>query len=216
MKHLTFEQGLDAWQAGNTVDAVSIWQNLAENGDVRSQYNLGVLHDQGQGVEKNPWEAFHWFELAARQGYADAQFNLALMLFNGEGCRRSEESGMQFLLEAAHQNHADALFNLGQMHVEGNVVEQDWEKAVFFLRQSAELGHALAANNLAIRYAMGQGLTRSDFDAYVWFNIAVLLGDAGAVRHRERVAPQLSSEDIVRAGKLSTEQVATIHAARRN
>jgi len=214
MKHLTFEAGLDAWEAGDAPEAIKLWQQLANEGDLRSQYNLGVLYDQGhQGLEKNAWEAFHWFDQAAKQEYPDAQFNCALMLFNGEGCKRDEQTALYWLNQAASRGHRDALFNLGQMYSDGEGVPQDWHKAVEYLRRSAEQGHPLAANNLAIRYAMGQGITRSDFDAYVWFNVAALLGDNGAVRHRERVGGQLQPEDIVRAGKVSMQ---TVEEIRRN
>ncbi|MDX1812753.1 MAG: tetratricopeptide repeat protein, partial [Gammaproteobacteria bacterium] len=74
-----FNEALNAYQAGDYAEAIRIWTALAEQGDVRSQYNLGVLYDAGEVVPKNDWEAAMWFERAAEQGYADAQFNLGVM-----------------------------------------------------------------------------------------------------------------------------------------
>jgi len=210
MMHLSFNSALDSWERGDISSAINIWQSLANSGDVRSQYNLGVLYEQGSAVEKNLWEAFHWFSLAAAQGFADAQFNCALMLFDGEGCARNPSAAIEWLQKAASAGHTDSMFNLGQMYAAGEIVEQDWDHSFRLLKASANKGHALAANNLAIRYAMGQGTSRSDYNAYVWFSIAALSGDAGAVRHRERVASQISADDIVRAGKESEVILKTI------
>ena len=85
-----FNDAIDAFQSGHVADAISIWTALAESGDIRSQYNLGVLYDAGECVPPNPWEAAMWFRKAAENGFADAQFNLAIMLLNGQGVAKNE------------------------------------------------------------------------------------------------------------------------------
>ena len=44
----------------------------------------------------------------------------------------------------------------------------------------------------------------------VWFSVAAELGDALAVRHRDRVANELTPDQIVRSGKIAKERVALI------
>ena len=58
---------------------------LAERGDAKAQYNLGVMYRKGHGVPKNDAEAVKWYRKAAEQGYVDAQYNLGFMYHTGEG-----------------------------------------------------------------------------------------------------------------------------------
>ena len=58
---------------------------LAEAGDARSQYDLGVMYDTGRGVPQSNEEALKWYGVAAKQGEARAQYNLGLMYANGQG-----------------------------------------------------------------------------------------------------------------------------------
>jgi TPR repeat protein len=62
------------------------WFRLAaEQGYVGTQYILGRMYDDGDGVPKNDAEAVKWYGLAAEQGYADAQLSLGFMYAEGEG-----------------------------------------------------------------------------------------------------------------------------------
>ncbi len=65
--------------------ALSIYRALAETGDTTAQFNLGVMHDFGQGVAKDPVQALTWYRAAAAQGHPGAQFNLGGMYFEGQG-----------------------------------------------------------------------------------------------------------------------------------
>ena len=58
---------------------------LAEQGDARAQYNVGVMYDNGIGVPENVAEADIWYRLASEQGDARAQSNLGVMYDNGCG-----------------------------------------------------------------------------------------------------------------------------------
>ena len=58
---------------------------LAHGGEPRAQYDLGLMYDQGQGVQQSDAKAMEWYERAARQGEPRAQYNLGLMYLNGQG-----------------------------------------------------------------------------------------------------------------------------------
>ncbi len=58
---------------------------LAEAGDARAQYDLGVMYDTGRGVPQSNEEALKWYRMAAEQGEARALYNLGLMYANGQG-----------------------------------------------------------------------------------------------------------------------------------
>ena len=80
-----FKVGLDAYDRNDFEAALAVWQPLAEQGDARAQFNLGVLYFNGQGVSYDPGEAVEWYRAAADQGYGPAQANLALMYETGQG-----------------------------------------------------------------------------------------------------------------------------------
>jgi TPR repeat protein len=49
---------------------------LAEQGNSKAQYHLGLCYLLGYGVDKNVEEAVKWLEKAAKEEYADAQEEL--------------------------------------------------------------------------------------------------------------------------------------------
>ena len=47
--------------------------SLAEQGNAPAQFNIGVRHENGQGVTQDYKTAVKWYRLSAEQGDADAQ-----------------------------------------------------------------------------------------------------------------------------------------------
>ena len=80
-----FSKGYDAAQAGDYATAIQEWTPLAEAGNAVTQFNLGNMYDNGQGVPQGYAEAVRWYRLAADQGYAPAQTNLCVMYTKGQG-----------------------------------------------------------------------------------------------------------------------------------
>src|ERR1700704_2587369 len=77
--------GLAAAAKSDYAAALREFTASAGQGDACSQYNLGVMYDQGHGVQQNFSESFKWYSLAAKQGYAEAQRNLGLMYEDAQG-----------------------------------------------------------------------------------------------------------------------------------
>ena len=48
------------------------WHQLAAQGDVVSQYNLGYCYSNGKGVSKDMGKALKWYNMAVAQGDKDA------------------------------------------------------------------------------------------------------------------------------------------------
>ncbi|MEL0293952.1 MAG: tetratricopeptide repeat protein, partial [Alphaproteobacteria bacterium] len=74
-----FDKGLTAAKRGDYATALREWMPLAEQGHARAQYNLGLMHHNGYGVEQDDAMALKWWQRAAEQGLADAQYNLGVM-----------------------------------------------------------------------------------------------------------------------------------------
>jgi TPR repeat protein len=57
----------------------------AAQGHAYAQYNLGAMHDRGEGGPQDFAEARRLWGLAAAQGHAGAQYSLGRMHHRGEG-----------------------------------------------------------------------------------------------------------------------------------
>ncbi len=67
-----YEAGQHALDAGNVDEALTQWQEVANDGDGRAMLELGRLYLQGLGVIQDYVEAHKWFNLAASRGVAEA------------------------------------------------------------------------------------------------------------------------------------------------
>src|SRR6478735_3921383 len=80
-----FDEVAAAFAAGDYTKALNEIRPLAEKGDPRCQYSMGVLYENGFGVTKDPQQAAAWYLKAAEQGNSDSQFNLGAMHEHGVG-----------------------------------------------------------------------------------------------------------------------------------
>lgn len=102
----TFDDGARAFEKKDYAAAAAAWRPLAEAGDPRSQYNLGLILERGLGGPRNEPEAARWYERSANQGYGPAQHRLAQMYAEGRGVAASPvHAYVWFTL--AHQAHGE-------------------------------------------------------------------------------------------------------------
>ena len=48
-----YQEGLDAYKRGDYATALKEWRPLAEQGNADTQYNLGVMDENGQGYRQS-------------------------------------------------------------------------------------------------------------------------------------------------------------------
>ena len=72
------QKGLEAYKSKDYKEAIRWFRKASEQGDAGAQSNLGVMYDNGQGVQQDYVQAVKWYRKAAEQGYADAQSNLGV------------------------------------------------------------------------------------------------------------------------------------------
>ena len=80
-----FQEGRDAYLRGDYATALHEWRPLAEQGNTRAQYYLGVLYANGHGVPQDDGQARQWWEKAAAHGYEKAQYILGVLYGSGYG-----------------------------------------------------------------------------------------------------------------------------------
>jgi hypothetical protein len=66
------------------------------------------MYEFGQGVKKDPFQAFLWYQKAAEQGFAEAQFKLGKCYSTGEGVPIDSGQALIWFRKAADQGHVRA------------------------------------------------------------------------------------------------------------
>lgn len=142
--------------------AFAAFMELAEQGDVRAQANVGYYYDQGLAVRRNPEEAARWYRLAAEGGNVDAQYNLGAMYEAGEGVPRDYGEAYKWLRRAAAQGDRHAAVYVGLMFEEGLGREVDDVRAYAWFHVAAERGEPSAPER---RARAGRRLTPAELEA---------------------------------------------------
>ena len=163
-----YKAGEDASNRGDYATALREWRPLAEQGDARAQYNLGVLYRKGRGVPQDDVQARRWYEKAAAQGQAKAQYNLGTLYLNGGGVPKDYQQALRWFRMAADQGEALAQTKIGIMYDDGQGVPHDLVQAHKWYnlaatngdKPAAELRDALAKQMTPAQIAEAQQLAR--------------------------------------------------------
>lgn len=180
-------------------------QKAAQLGDAESQYNLGVIYANGQGVPANYEEAVRWYTKAAQQGSTSAQVTLGGIFGEGRGVPQDYVEAMKWYRLAAEHGEPGAQLRLGAMYANGQGLPQDYAEAARWYHEAAEQGNALAQVNLAGMYAHGQGVKADKVLAHMWYNLAAAAGQSDASKYRNTVAENMKPEEIAEAQRLARE-----------
>jgi TPR repeat protein len=103
-----FQAGMEARNRGDFAKALREWRLLAEQGDARAQFHLGMLYENGDGIPVDYGKAREWYEKSAAQGEANAQFYLGLLSAFGRGGPLDLSQAYMWYSLAAENGHARA------------------------------------------------------------------------------------------------------------
>lgn len=81
--------------------AVELLERAAVVGYPISQYTLGCIYAEGDGIPQDDLRSFLWFAEAAKRGHAAAMRKLAICYAKGQGCSRDDEKALLWLNYAA-------------------------------------------------------------------------------------------------------------------
>ena len=96
-----FQEGLDAIHETNYKKALRKLLPLAESGHAAAQYNIGVMHEWGNGVPQDNSLALKWYKRSAELFHKDAQNNLGALYSKGEGTEQSFVEALKWFLISA-------------------------------------------------------------------------------------------------------------------
>ena len=134
----TYDAGLQAYARQDFQTALENWLIAAGNGDASAIYAIGVLHTNGEGVEKNLAEARNWYQRAADIGHPQGAYNLSSM-HHAEGPFPDQEKYASYLVRAGDAGHTEAQYRLGLNYLYGaNDFETDLPKAEQWLERASK------------------------------------------------------------------------------
>jgi uncharacterized protein len=149
------------------------------------------------------------------QGDAGAQDILAIMYFVGQGVPQNRAEAVRLYRLAAEQGNAHSQDALGFVYLDGIVVQRDVSEAAKWFRKAADQDNIDAQFNLGEMYELGNGVPQDYVLAYMWFSLVATHGTRPyALRGRDRVAQQMSPEQIAEAQKLAREWKPTVKQKR--
>ena len=157
-----FQKGLDAAQRGDYNTALKEWTSLAEQGDAKAQFNLGIMYERGQSVPQDYKTAVKWYALSAEQGDALAQYNLGVIYDKGQGVLQDYKTAVKWYILSAEQGNATAQYNLGVMYALGQGVIEDKVYAHMWGNISNSNGYE--GGKKLMDYLLEQGMTPSQIE----------------------------------------------------
>ena len=185
----------DANQAaaqGNMAEAIRLWTPLAQKGNAKAQYKLGLVYENGHGIKTDLKQAARWYSRAAESGHPAAQVQLARLYLYGKGVPKSVEKAIELNRKAAEKWHPAAMYELGVFYQHGEGVPVEIPEAMKWYERAANQGVGGAQFNLAALYMAGVGVRKNLEKAYFWLTLAAIQDDQEAalkVKELERLLP---------------------------
>ena len=138
---------------------------LANNGDAKAQYKLGIYYLDQEGNEE---KAFKLIKESAEKGVAPAQVQLGCLYQYGEGVEKNNEEALKWFRLAAKQQNPSAYVFLGLHYKEG----EHYEEALKYFLTAAKLGDPIAMILTAKCYTEGLGVEKNKEEADKWYGLA--------------------------------------------
>ena len=180
LKAADFSTGSQAYNRGDYHGALAHWRSLADQGDRRAQYNLGVMYERGHGVEQDSQQASLLWQQAATSGLVWAQHNLGLALVSNVANNPNYDAGIRWLIKASDQEFAPSQYALAEIYAYGLGVERNLARAVGLYQAAARQGFAEAQYRLGRLYRDGDGVKMNLPVAIKWLELAAQNGNPAA------------------------------------
>lgn len=151
-----FQFGFNAYKKGDKREAVEAYRYAAENGQIGAQWKLGRMYAEGDGVDRDDYEAYKVFSAIAEMDVApgspeesyvsDALVALGRYLkrgIPGTPVKADPDASQQYFMRAAAgYGNAEAQFEIGRQFLRGEGVKESARQAGRWLQLAADKGHA--------------------------------------------------------------------------
>ena len=156
-----------------STDLVAILRQSAEKGNLDAQYQLAHRYQTGDGVTKDPVQAFTWMQKVTEHNQrlntrvSDAMYELALMYERGEGVTQDSTNAQEFFYQAAAGFQPDASYRVGQFYENKTATpESDYQAVKHYYFAFTSLGGGKfkheAVESLFRLYSLDRGISNPD------------------------------------------------------
>mmetsp|Transcript_27845 Transcript_27845/g.36044 ORF Transcript_27845/g.36044 Transcript_27845/m.36044 type:complete len:876 (+) Transcript_27845:121-2748(+) len=154
------------------------WINmLAEKGDPNAMLQLGEGQLFGQGMEKNPQQAYQWFDKAAEQGVVKALARQGIMHWHGIGIEANMTIAKELLRRSCDLGDPEGCYQLGYLLSWGaKTGEANYTEAMSFFNKSAQSNFPDAIYFVGLMCYHGKGVPRNLTQAFEHIDKATRLG----------------------------------------
>jgi TPR repeat protein len=111
------------------------------------------------------------------------------------------ETALQIWQPPANQGNTQAQFGLGALFS----AKKDYIEALKWYRRAADQGYPRAQHHLAFLYFAGLHVPQDYVLSYMWENLAAAQGEMGARESRDRIAADMTREQIAEAQRLARD-----------
>jgi PDZ domain/Sel1 repeat/Putative peptidoglycan binding domain len=144
----TFEDGVEAYNRGDYVEAITSYRLAAEQGSSDAMNALGYMYENGQGLAKDLAEALYWYQKAADAGNRIATFNIGVFHRDGLGVKADQREAFRWFIKAAVLGVSDAAYSVAQAFNDGRGVTADYKMAADYMYTSLEGGYDFAIKEM--------------------------------------------------------------------
>jgi TPR repeat protein len=183
-----FRSATEALRTGEKTRAVTSLQYAADHGHAVALWQLGRMYAEGDGVPRDDYRAFEYFQKFA-DGHADdnpamprarfvANAFVALGQYYLEGIPNTsvtsnpERARRMFAHAASYFGDPEAQYQLAMLYVDGSGVRRDPKRAVPWLVLAANKGHYKSQALLGRILFRGEHGTRQRASGLMWLTIA--------------------------------------------
>ena len=86
----------------NLNKAFELFTEAAKNGRADAMYKLGMMYEEGIGIDKNHKKALRLYQKSSKKGYPLSQYRLGLMYEKGLGVKQNTINAYAWLTVAGH------------------------------------------------------------------------------------------------------------------
>ena len=150
----SLKEGIACLEAEDYEAAMTFFLEGLESGDKKSARYLGMMYEQGLGVEQNTEKAAEYYELGVNAGDLTSCYYLGLLYEQGEGVEQSLEKAAELFAQAVDSGNmsatgvVEAEYELAVLYEQGSGVEQDLEKAIELYTDAAQYENQNACDAL--------------------------------------------------------------------
>ena len=169
---VSLEKALEAYDFEEYENAFIWLKPWAKEGDADAQYRLGLLYENGYGVDVNTKLALKWYRASAKQGQRKAKRRLQNLRKSATAASGNESVATQWYEDLAVSGDSEAQYYLGFIYETGWSVPVDNIEATRWYEKSAAKGVKEAQFRLGMMFLTGSGGNKSEIQGERWIRQA--------------------------------------------